>query len=203
MDLFSLGGKWWLVITDYYSRFPEIAPLEDLSSKTVIHHCQSVFARHGIPDEVMSDNGPQFSGAEFKQFAQAYKFTHITSSPRYPQSNGLAEAAVKIIKNSLKKTGDPYETLLVYRSSPLRNGFSPSQLLMGRRLRTTVPTEAENLLPETVDYRELKKREEQMQHNSRHGVRRLPPIETGEKVWIVDLKRTGIVSCKADTPRSY
>ncbi|XP_064468610.1 uncharacterized protein K02A2.6-like [Ornithodoros turicata] len=138
-----------------------------------------IFARHGIPEEVISDNGPQFSGeqaSQFKKFAEMYQFRHVTSSPRYAQSNGLAEAAVKIIKNSMKKTGDPYESLLAYRSSPLQNGYCPSELLMGRRLRTTIPTPDSNLLPKIPDYNELQRKELMLKnsqaaaYNSRHGV---------------------------------
>ncbi|UYV80871.1 K02A2.6-like [Cordylochernes scorpioides] len=69
-------------------KFPEIARLVDMTSASVIVHCKSIFARHGIPLEVRSDNGPQF-GSLFKEFAQDYGFTHVTSNPRYPQSNGF------------------------------------------------------------------------------------------------------------------
>ena len=94
----------------------------------------------------MSDNGPQFSSSTFSEFAGAYGFRHVTSSPRHPRSNGEAERAVQTVKNLLKKEQDPYLALLSYRSTPLHNGYSPAQLLMGRRLRTTVPT-----LPRLLD----------------------------------------------------
>ncbi|XP_064487367.1 uncharacterized protein K02A2.6-like [Ornithodoros turicata] len=163
MDLFCLNGQWWSIVTDYYSRYPEIARLSSLSAATVVNNYKSIFARHGIPNEVISDNRPQFAGAEsseFRKFAEEFKFKHTTSSPRYPQSNGMAEAAVKIIKGSMKKTGDPYETLLSYRSTLLKNGYSPAELLMGRRLRTTLSTAEEMLLPKKVDHEAVKKCEE-------------------------------------------
>lgn len=106
MDLFFLGGKWWVVVTNYFSRYPELVPLKNFTSSAVINHCKSICARHGIPEVVVSDNGPQFSGAlgsEFSKFAKEYNFQHVTSSPHYHQSNGMAESAVKIIKGSLKK----------------------------------------------------------------------------------------------------
>ncbi|UYV76039.1 hypothetical protein LAZ67_13002298 [Cordylochernes scorpioides] len=65
IDHFYLKGKYYLLIADYYSRFPELALLEDQTTHSTIIHCKSIFARHGIPEEVRSDNGPQF-GLEFK-----------------------------------------------------------------------------------------------------------------------------------------
>ncbi|XP_046570037.1 uncharacterized protein LOC124278358 [Haliotis rubra] len=83
------------------------------------------FARHGIPEILMSDNGPQFASAEFADFASRWDFKHITSSPRYPQSNGLAEKCVQISKNILDKTYkdgiDPLLALLEYRTTPVDN----------------------------------------------------------------------------------
>ncbi len=75
-----------------------------------------------------------------EDFQKSYGFKHLTSSPRFPQSNGEAERAVQTVKNLLKKAQDPCKALLDYRSTPLEGiGFSPSQLLMSRRLKTTLP----------------------------------------------------------------
>ena len=75
----------------------------------MITHLKSIFARHGIPQYVMSDNGPQFSADVFSTFSNDYGFTHITSSPRFPQSNGETEHAVKTVKALLKKCDDRNE----------------------------------------------------------------------------------------------
>ena len=79
---------------------------------------KSVFARHGIPDEVIADNMP-FSSKECIQFAQEWGFEINTSSPRYPQSNGMSERTIQTVKNLLKKAeddgNDPYIALLEYR----------------------------------------------------------------------------------------
>lgn len=199
-------------MTDYFSRYPEIARLQSLTTQAVVTHCKSIFSRHGIPEVVVSDNGPQFSRvatSAFSTFARENGFKHVTSSPRYPQSNGLAEAAVKIIKTSMSKTGDPYKTLLSYRTTPLKNGYSPAELLMGRRLRTTVPTASKMLLPVSPDIDRLKKfekesREQQEKaYNRRHGVRDLADIVDGTDVWVVDLKRRGTVQQPAQEPRSF
>lgn len=95
-----------------------------LTSAEVIVHMKSAFTRHRIPEQVISDNGPQYASEEFSEFAREYQFIHITSSPLYPQRNGEAERAVKTIKGFLKE-GDPYLALLMYRTTPLRIGYTP------------------------------------------------------------------------------
>ncbi|UYV78284.1 hypothetical protein LAZ67_16000816 [Cordylochernes scorpioides] len=125
MDLFKFENKWYLVVIDYYSRFPEMVQLDRLTASVVVRSCKSIFARHGVPETVVSDNGTQFGAArEFANFARQYGFTHVTSSPRFPQSNGMAEAGVKIAKLILKKNQDPSLGLLEYRSTPFGERFA-------------------------------------------------------------------------------
>ena len=88
----------------------------------VIRHLKSIMARHGIPAEIVSDNGPQFSAEVFAEFTKSYGITHQTSSPRYPQGNGEAERAVKTVKSILNKSEDPYLGLLAYRTTAIHNG---------------------------------------------------------------------------------
>ena len=90
-DLCQFRGKSYLVIVDYFSRYPEVVQVHSTQSSPIIHHLKSVFARWGIPDVVCSDNGSQFSSEEFQQFSSDFGFLHRTSSPHYPQSNGAAE----------------------------------------------------------------------------------------------------------------
>ena len=102
-DLFQLGGEHYFIITDYYSLWPEVYQLKEASSRRVITIMKDVFARHGIPSELISDNGSQYKSHIFRKFAKEWNFQHHTSSPRYPQSNGLAEASVKTVKLMMKK----------------------------------------------------------------------------------------------------
>ena len=85
-DLFEWKNSTYLLVVDYYSRFIETAKLSTATASDVISHLKSNFARYGIPDMVVSDNGPQYSAANFSKFAEQYGFTHITSSPKYPQA---------------------------------------------------------------------------------------------------------------------
>ena len=118
-DLFQDGKITYLIAIDYFSRYPEVVSLSSTTSKGVIQALKSMLARHGIPATVMSDNGPQYSSQEFKDFAQDYNFVLVTSSPHYPQSNGQAERGVKTVKKLLKESKDPYLSLLSYRTTPL------------------------------------------------------------------------------------
>ncbi|UYV60495.1 K02A2.6-like, partial [Cordylochernes scorpioides] len=210
MDLFKFENKWYLVVIDYYSRFPEMIQLDRLTAIVVVRSCKSIFARHGIPETVVSDNGTQFGAArEFANFARQYGFTHVTSSPRFPQSNGMAEAGVKIAKLILKKNQDPSLGLLEYRSTPLENGYSPAELLMGRKLRTTLPIAPENLNPRLVDSQTLKRKEGRRRkdmksrYDRRCGATDMEELSEGDTVWITDMRTWGIVKKKASTPRSY
>ena len=121
---------------------------------------------------VGSDNGPQFSGAEFQQFAVKLGFRHITSSPRYPQGNGLVERCVQTVKAMLKKarfTGESFSlALLAYRATPHETTIvSPAHLLMGRRLRTTLPMLPSHLEPEIVSRNIVHSKDRQQKLNSR------------------------------------
>ncbi|UYV66133.1 FAM120A [Cordylochernes scorpioides] len=130
--------------------YPEISLLQNLTAQEVIGRLKSIFARHGTPETVRSDNGPQFQkvlGSEFSKFSKEWSFKHITSSPKFPQSNGFIEAIIKNIKQSFKKEEDCYLTLQAYRTMPLESGYSPAELLMGRRLRTSVPAIESSLMP--------------------------------------------------------
>ena len=106
-DLFQLKGKSYLVVVDYFSRYPEVRALNSTTSSSIIKVLKDIFSRFGIPEIVMSDNGPQYASCEFADFAKLYDFEHITSSPCYPQSNGQVERTVQTVKRLLKQSEDP------------------------------------------------------------------------------------------------
>ncbi|UYV69068.1 K02A2.6-like [Cordylochernes scorpioides] len=187
MDLFHYEGSEYLVVVDYFSRFIEVVRLTKLSSEAVVDHCKAIFARHGI---VISDNGPQFrpsTTSAFTKFASEVGFRHITSSPKHPQSNDQAEAAVKIVKNLMKNNKDPVLARMEYRARPLANGLSPAELLFGRIIRTVVPCTSSSLTPKTVDQSKLRGEEEQrkMAHKTafdkRHAATKKAELIAGEK----------------------
>ncbi|UYV64399.1 hypothetical protein LAZ67_3000530 [Cordylochernes scorpioides] len=119
------------------------------------------------------------------------------------------KAGVKIAKLILKKNQDPSLGLLEYRSTPLENGYSPTELLMGRKLRTTLSIASENLNPRLVDSQTLKRKEGRRRKDMKSGYDRrcgatdMEELSEGDTVWITDMRIWGIVKQKASTPRSY
>lgn len=210
-DLFELQGSNYLICVDYFSKFPEIAKLKDCTSKETITHMKSMFARHGIADEVMSDNGPCFASREFASFAKSWEFKHSTSSPGYPQSNGQAERTVQTVKNLIKKAvesgKDPYIALLEYRNAPLDNvGASPAQLLMSRRLKSKIPVTEALLQPEmqvNVHFK-LKERQKVQKLYYDRGTKELPIVKEGE---MIRTRKNGVwnpaMVSKVHSDRSY
>ncbi|KAL7849529.1 hypothetical protein SRHO_G00211520 [Serrasalmus rhombeus] len=98
---------------------------------------------------------------------------------------------------------------MAYRATPLSNGHSPAELLMGRRIRTTLPTIPSSLQPEWTDLGRLRReekenrRKQQLSYNRRHNTYPLPHIRAGDHVWVSDTKERGTVLKPANTPRSY
>ena len=145
---------------------------------------------------------------EFKQFANDWGFKLTSSSPTYPQANGLSEKAVQTVKRILKKTSDPYIGLLEYRNTPVTGmTYSPTQLLMSRATRTKNPVSQELLEPKLTT--KVKQQLEACQQNQAHyynqGAKPLTALKPQEVVrlrqgttWI-----PALVNEKAETPRSY
>ena len=148
---------------------------------------------------MVSDNEPQYSLSEFAQFARDYKFNHITSSPPFPQANGESERAVQTVKGLLKQSNGPYLTLLAYRSTPLKLGYSPAELLMGRALRTTIPIPLKQLQPKLPNSKKLRMKDKEMKikqkenYHKRCKTSEQHILEPGDEVWISDQGVSGEV----------
>ncbi|KAM7310535.1 uncharacterized protein ISCGN_007443 [Ixodes scapularis] len=157
----------------------------------------------------LGDNGSQFISTEFKAFSERYQFCHVTSSPRYPQSNGEAERTVQTVKRLLEKSADPYLALLAYRSTPGPLGKSPSELLMGRRLRSTLPVHPKKLTPCTRGLASLRRKDEAFRDKQRrdydHRNAARPPsrLLPGDQVCVKDCRARATVLRPASRPRSY
>lgn len=208
-DLCQRGNRNYLVLTDYYSRFPEVIWLQKTTSESVVLAAKSIFSRHGYPELIRSDNGPQFVSEAFDSLSDQCGFRHITSSPRFPRSNGLIERSIKTVKNIISKSEDPYGGLLEFRCTPGPTGFSPAQLLMGRQPRTKIPSLKKLLRPKQVDDKVVRhldqrnKLNQKLNFDRRHRVVTRDHIPMDSTVWITDMKKEGRVTGQYKTPRSY
>ena len=188
IDLFSVQDVNYVITVDYTSNFWEVDRIENTESRTVIRKIKAHFARYGIPDQVISDNGPQFSSSSFSHFSRDWDFEHLTISPHHSQANGQVESAVKTAKRLLKKAqkakSDIYLAVLDHRNTPTQGmQASPAQILMNRRTKTLLPTTASLLKPATTYNAELKhmSKEKQKSYFDRHA-KDLEPLDEGQCV---------------------
>ena len=112
-----------------------------MTGKAIADHMQAIFAEYKWPNTLVTDNGPCYTNKEFQKLIYSMSTNHITSSPHYPQSNGLAEKFVGIMKNLFYKAKEegqsPYRALMEYRNTPLYGSLpSPMQILQGRQAHT-------------------------------------------------------------------
>ena len=172
-------------------------PTSQCNSAKMITVLKELFAEHGIPEEIRSDNEPKFASHPFAQFTKDWNIKHSTSSPRNPRSNGQAESAVKTVKGLLtcaKCSGqDPYLTLLAYRSTPVDSHLqSPTEMLYQHALCTTVPQRIRHKDPFAAAACErLEELATQSAANyDRTGCHRKAPIYAGQSVSIINNERT-------------
>ncbi|CAI6350058.1 unnamed protein product [Macrosiphum euphorbiae] len=214
MDIAECFGKNYLVVIDYYSRWLEVVKLKSKTSGEVIKKLKKIFSRLGIPKIIVADNNP-FNSLELKTFTKEWDIVIVTCSPNYHQSNGLAEKAVGIVKNMLKKLseegGDLSLYLMNYRNTPVAGlNYSPAQILQSRNLRTLVNNYNENCLkPEIIVINKeiTNNKSKQINYYNRSAGKEENEFNPGDKV-VIQNKFTkvwwpGIVIKKTNFPRSY
>ncbi|XP_040262454.1 uncharacterized protein LOC120978250, partial [Bufo bufo] len=138
------GKRYILTIVDYATRYPEAVALSNIQAETVAEALVKVFSRVGFPKEVLSDQGTQFTAEITQQIWKTCGVKSLTSSPYHPQTNGLCERFNGTLKQMLKSFTGAYKDwerflphlLFAYREVPQEStGFSPFELLYGRRVR--------------------------------------------------------------------
>ena len=211
LDYFTLGGKDYLLIVDYFSKYPEVLLMNSKTADVTIAKMKSIFARHGIPNVVVADNMP-FGSRAFQQFAKEWGFKVVTSSPTYPQSNGLAERNVQSIKRLFKKAReegkDEMMALLELRNTPVAGlQESPAQLLMSRRLRSSLPMTAAMLKPQISKgvKAALEDRQARQKYYYDRSAKSLPELKPNDVVRFPGNKswEPAVVVSKHPSPRSY
>ncbi|XP_055585150.1 uncharacterized protein K02A2.6-like [Uranotaenia lowii] len=184
-------GNYFLVIIDSYSKWPEILRTSSISAKVTTELLVETFARYGLPETIVSDNGTQFSCSLFKELCDSLDILHIRTAPYHPQSNGQAERFVDTLKRSLRKimpethnsiTRSLQIFLAAYRATPNKsapNGLSPAEILMGRKHRTTLDL----LKPRSERTTPLERNQlQEEQFNRRHGAQKRQ-FEKGDPVY--------------------
>ncbi|UYV80904.1 K02A2.6-like [Cordylochernes scorpioides] len=199
-DLFSHAGYQYLVMVNRFSGWINVTQCGRApTSTTVIRHLQKWMADYGIPEILTSDNGPQFSSQEFRSWTKRWNIEHSTSSPHFPQSNGLAEAAVKAIKYLISKTttngnlkSDTFlESLMEFRNTPKAEGRSPAQIVFGAPTRTKLPLHRSHFAKEwrtrisECDQRAQNLRQKALKRYNRN-VKPLSHLEVGAIVLVQD-----------------
>jgi hypothetical protein len=155
-----VDGKMLMIIIDAHSKFIEVFPMRTITASATILKLRQLFATHGLPVILVSDNGPTFSSQDFAEFCNNNGIKHVKSSPYHPSSNGQVERAVQIVKSALKKMSGDLETnlyrfLMTYRLTPQSTtGHSPAELLMGRRPRNLL-----DLVKPSVENRVIKQQD--------------------------------------------
>ncbi|CAB3996481.1 Transposon Ty3-G Gag-Pol poly [Paramuricea clavata] len=189
-----LGGSYLLVIIDAYSRFPEVEIVSSTSAKSTILKLERIFATHGIPKVLKSDNGPPFQSHEFSLYLKELGIKHKPSSPLWLQGNGQAEnfmkPLVKAVKSAHHENKDwkreMFKFLLNYRATPhSTTGKSPSELLYNRKIQTKLPqVTVEN---DSSLHQEVKERDERLKKNQKEYA------DSKRRVKCADIKKSDLV----------
>lgn len=192
MDIFEYAGHDFIAIFDAYSNFLSSAKLNNKTSGHVINVISRIFNTIGFPSRIKCDNSP-FNSAEFAKFANDFNIKFVHSSPRYPQSNGLAEKGVAIAKNILKRC---YETngvdqfqyrILEYNTTPIANmKITPSELFFGRLVKTKMPVSEQllirNVLSEEIVQEKMNNKKERQKYYYDRCAKSLPSLQVGDLV---------------------
>ena len=178
-----IDGKMFLVIIDAHSKWIEVFGVQSASSSNTVEKLRIVFSQFGIPETIVTDNGSCFVSEEFQSFLRANGISLITSAPYHPASNGLAERAVQILKNGLKKVRNESlnsrlaKILFSYRLTPQgTTGEAPAELLLGRRPRSRLDLARPNLLERV----ESKQQQQKAGHDSHARIR---TFQVGDTVY--------------------
>ena len=206
----------FLVVVDYFSKYLIIRKIPNSTSSAVIKELGMIFSEFGKPQIFRSDNGPCYSSQEFRFFMQNWLIEHRTSSPHYPQSNGLAESMVKVSKNLIEKAirqDLPWNRILLdYRCTPISSEIpSPAEILFGRKLRSSISVLPSQVMNDRISkQRELiVKKEGKFYTNVKDFQDRIKafPFEAGQNVWLQNSDsrkyEEAVIREKCREPNSY
>ena len=205
-DIFEIKGRQYLILVDYFSSFIEVDYLPTLTSENVVLKMKSHFARYGVPKVLVSDCGPQYTSATFSRFTKHWGIRHVRSSPGHHQANGKAEAAVKVVKNMMKRClidhEDQYEALLELRNTPRQKGESPAQVMFQRETRTLLPSVAKKNPVFNNDWKRKVDHNLKIKEQFDKKARDMRPLDRHENVYYQNPEKPGWHSGRV-SDRSY
>ena len=200
------------MVVDYFSKFLIVRRIPNSTSSTIIKELDLIFSEYGRPYLFRSDNGPCYTSKEFKTFLDNWKIEHRTSSPHYPQSNGLAKSMIKVSKNLIDKAtlqGLAWNHLLLdYWCTPISNNISsPAEILFGRRFCSKLMLPSQVINAHISNQREMIAKKEGKFHPISMTSNNAIPYEAGQRIWIQDPTskkwNPGSIKEKATEPNSY
>jgi hypothetical protein len=190
LDFAEKDGQNYLVLTDAFSKWLDVIIMQNITSKRLIEVLRPIFASHGFPELIVTDNGPSFTSAEFAEFCSRNGIQHKFTPPYHPASNGAAERGVQILKQSLR-TSEGYgltlqhriaNLLLIYRNTPhTTTGCTPAELFLNCKPRIRL-----SLLKPSLAKR-VEKKQDQMKSNH-DGKRPLRQFFPGDQVLIQNFR---------------
>ena len=211
-DLFHVNGQWYVLVTDYYSKFPFIRRLSSLKTQAEKAAMMGIFSEHGIPEKLICDNGSQLVSQEYQNFASSLGMTLETSSPEYPRGHGLVERHVQTVKKLIIKCihsgSDIAMSMLILRSTPLSHTLaSPAELLTGRKFRTDLPTKVSAPFSREYTAEQMVNAQNLSAEYYNQNTRALPELVPGQRIRVQDQRSKmwspARVIEQASTPRSY
>ena len=222
MDLCNYENLQFLIIVDQFSMFPHIFELgKTATTRQVVDRILLFISTYSSPVVIYSDGGPQFRD-EFDVFCKEWDISHIKSSPHYPQSNGIAENAVKDMKKIISAVFDTStrqlnpsslaSALLMFRNTArCPTDLSPAQLVFGRHLRDSLPFSRQMLRPQNrfeIEKRRLEMDLKRKNKNDSSSRRNLSLLYPGQPVRYQDViskrwVRTGKIVSFGETDRDY
>ena len=210
-DIFEYGGSAYLLIVDYFSKYPEVCLLQGKSASAVISHFRTVFARNELSEILVATNMP-FDSSKMRTFAAEYGFTINNKKTEHAPSNGQSERMIGTVKQLMRKANedsrDPHLALLAYRNTSVADmPYSPAQLLMSRKLRDNLPTTESLLKPRFAEHGHVRLRERQgnVKAYFDRGMKKWSKLDQGDTVRIKSVRTWTPVTVTAvhTSPRSY
>jgi transposase InsO family protein len=211
-DFFQLGSKFYLALYDVFSQFPLLWPVSHPSTHALLTACRVFFQFSGCPEHWWSDRGGAFDSHEFRQFAASIGMQLHFSSAEYPQSNGAAESAVKILKRLKQVCGNEADlfraTLYLQNTAKRTHTFSPAQVFLGRSVRTPLNprVSASDASWQTHFHERIADQRAQAQATATPTSRSPPTFIPGDRVLVHNVRGhslQGVVIHDAHEPRSY